>query len=321
MSDYARANSGGATHFGDKDALTSGDTDKKIVGAQFDSEFNAILTAVNSKYDSDNIASEAEAQASSGGSGSNSVLMTPLRVGSWALDNAGILADLQAIASNDGNGDALFFLDDTDDTAKLLTVGTGLAITGTSIATDDSAIAHDSLSGFVSDEHVAHSGVSVLGSNSGLAVSNNDLSTNIGLVIDVSVLTEYTGTSAADLDADQVILDVSGTGDRRTNAAVLLTPEVPTSVSGTTDTLAETDFGKVIRYSGTECTVTLPNGLKDGFWATLLFTGTAGNGLILSATTTLNTVNSLTTCTQTYGAVTVFHAGSNVWYAWGALDS
>jgi len=41
------------------------------------------------------------------------------------------------------------------------TVSTGLLITGTTLTTNDSAIVHDNLSGFVADEHVAHSGVSI----------------------------------------------------------------------------------------------------------------------------------------------------------------
>ena len=51
MSDFVRANTGGATHFTDKDALSSGTVAKVIVGAEHDAEFEAIEVAVASKFD------------------------------------------------------------------------------------------------------------------------------------------------------------------------------------------------------------------------------------------------------------------------------
>jgi hypothetical protein len=71
------------------------------------------------------------------------------------------------------------------------------------IQIDQSKIDHDSLLNFVADEHVAHSGVSVVaGGQDGLSVSNDNLSSNIGLSVDI------TGTaSAASLEnADQVMI-------------------------------------------------------------------------------------------------------------------
>jgi hypothetical protein len=71
------------------------------------------------------------------------------------------------------------------------------------IQIDQSKIDHDSLLNFVADEHIAHSSVSVLaGGQDGLSVTNNDLSSNIGLSVDI------TGTSsAASLEnADQVMI-------------------------------------------------------------------------------------------------------------------
>lgn len=179
---------------------------------------------------------------------------------------------------------------------------------------------HDATTNFVADEHVAHSGVSVITASAGLAASNNDLSSNIGLSIDVSTLTEFGTTGAVDLDADYVILDDGGT-EKKALGATMLTPEIGATISASTNTLDEDDFGKLTQYSGTTCTVTLPNGLKTGFWAILQYTGTAGSGLILSATTTLNTGNSYTTVTTKYNAVTVIHLGSNIWTAWGGFDS
>lgn len=73
-----------------------------------------------------------------------------------ALANGGTAASLV-----DPNADRIMFWDDSAGSTAFLTPSTGLSVSGTSITTNDSAIVHDSLSGFVSDEHVAHSGVSI----------------------------------------------------------------------------------------------------------------------------------------------------------------
>lgn len=130
MSDYARANSGGSTHFGDKDALTTGDANKVIVGAQFDSEFNAILTAVNSKYDSDDLASQAQAE----GETLNTVLITPLRLANWADANGGMVGDIQALS--DPGADTVLVWDDSDGAVEAFTLGTGLTSTTSAIELD-----------------------------------------------------------------------------------------------------------------------------------------------------------------------------------------
>ncbi len=109
MADYARAGSGGATHFATKDGLTTGDADKVIVGAQFDSEFNAILTAIASTFQSDQtgtggVATQSEAQ----GGTVNDAIMTPLRseehMATYGLENDGLVSQLHAIASTAADG-------------------------------------------------------------------------------------------------------------------------------------------------------------------------------------------------------------------------
>lgn len=74
MTDYTPT-----TDFSDKDTLPAGDSEKAILGADFDVEFTAIQVAVQTKYDSTNLASNAEAVAGT----SSSVLMAPSRVQSW----------------------------------------------------------------------------------------------------------------------------------------------------------------------------------------------------------------------------------------------
>jgi hypothetical protein len=351
MSDYAVT-----TDFSVKDGLTTGDPEKIILGADFDVEFDAIVTAIATKYDSSDLASQAQAEALT----LDTVLITPHSLNDVLAANGGMLGDIQALADPnadtilgwddsagavigwtfgtgiastvggavelshlgiedlvDPNADRILFWDDGAGATAWLTVSTGLTLSGTSLTTDDTAISHDNLSGFVSDEHVAHSGVT-LTAGTGLS-GGGTIAASRTFNLDVDGLTNNIGASGAiDLDVDEVAI-ANATATEKCFASALVTPEVPTTVSGTTDTLAETDFGKVIRYSSTSTiTVTLPNGLKTGFWCTLLKTGASGT-LNLSATTTLNTVNSLTSITDQYGSVTVFHSGSNVWYAWGNL--
>jgi len=86
------------TNFTAKDNLTTGDALKVIKGAYFDVEFDNIATAITSKYDSGNLASQVQAE-----SGTNpTALMTPLRseqhLAAYNADNAGILLDLHALA-------------------------------------------------------------------------------------------------------------------------------------------------------------------------------------------------------------------------------
>ena len=74
MSDYTQI-----TDFAAKDTLNSGNPSKLIVGAEHDAEFSAIATAITSKYDSGDLASQAQAEAGT----DNETLMTPLRTSQY----------------------------------------------------------------------------------------------------------------------------------------------------------------------------------------------------------------------------------------------
>jgi hypothetical protein len=77
MADYTQI-----TSFAPKDALTTGNPAKKIRGAEFDPEFAAIATAIQTKFDSSDIAANAEASALTG----DSKLITPGKL-AYALQN------------------------------------------------------------------------------------------------------------------------------------------------------------------------------------------------------------------------------------------
>ena len=190
-------------------------------------------------------------------------------------------------------------------------------IAASNVTQHQGSINHDSLSGFVSNEHINHGSVSVI-AGTGLSGGGTIAATRT-INLDVNSLTNNIGaTGAVDLDVDTVAISNS-TATEKATAAALITPEVPSTITGTSATLAESDFGKVLRYSSTSTiTVTLPNGLKTGFWCVIQKTGASGT-LNLSASTTLNTLGGFNSLTDQHGMVTVYHLGSNVWTASGNL--
>lgn len=112
-----------------KDALASGQTKKAISATELGNEFSAIAVASATKYDSDDLASEVEAETLT----APDKLITPLNLDQVFKDNDGILSDIQAITGTAADG--LLAWDQTDTTVKMFTAGTGLAFSGTTIAT------------------------------------------------------------------------------------------------------------------------------------------------------------------------------------------
>ena len=111
-----------------KDALATGEQLKAVSATELGNEFSAIATAVATKYDSDALASEAEAEALT----EPAKLITPLNLDQVFKDNDGILSDLQAITGSAADG--LFAWDNGTTTAKLFTLGTGLSFSGDTVA-------------------------------------------------------------------------------------------------------------------------------------------------------------------------------------------
>ena len=125
MSDYSQS-----IDFSDKDALSSGNASKVAKGADIDTELDLISTAITSKFDSDDIASQAQAEAES----SNLVLITPLRLANWADENGGLVGEIQELA--DPNADRFLMWDDSAGAGSnvvLGTAGTGLGFSTTTI--------------------------------------------------------------------------------------------------------------------------------------------------------------------------------------------
>lgn len=349
MSDYARANTGGATHFGDKDALTSGDSDKVIVGADYDTEFNAILTAVNSKYDVNDLATQAQAE----GESLNTVLITPQSLGQWSDANGGMVGDVQAFTDqnvdtvfgwddsagaaiqftvgtgltstaggaleadilgledlSDPGADRIVFWDDSAGATAFLQVSTGLSLSGTSLTSDDANIDHDALSNFVADEHVDHTAVT-LTAGDGLS-GGGDISASRQFDLDISGLTTIDATGLSTTE-DGFLVDNNGTPNLMSYTDSGIVVE---TVSGTTDTLATANMNTFIRYTnGSAVTVTLNTGV--GTVGNFVIIKQAGAGQVsISGSATINAAVGANTRTQD-SVIVLFCEAADTWALYG----
>jgi hypothetical protein len=213
MTDYTYP---AADDLSDKDALAANDPEKTILGTDLEAEFTAIATAIATKYDSSDLATQAQAEAGV----NNTTLMTPLRVAQALQGTAGgVLSDLLALA--DPGADSLLFWDESSNTTTWLTLDSSLTITGTTLSASAGAIDHDSLSGFVANEHIDMSGV-VLTAGSALSYSAGGTDMTASATLDVDV-TELTAGSAFDFDNDLLLMyDASATANVKVTPSDLL---------------------------------------------------------------------------------------------------
>ncbi len=110
--------------------------------------------------------------------------------------------------------------DGSDDRTFNAVGGLGITVTADEITTNDSQIDHDALSNFVSDEHVAHSGVSIISGNgltgggtiassrtihvvggNGITANADDIEIDAAVVIDKSAIPTYTPSNDTTLRA------------------------------------------------------------------------------------------------------------------------
>jgi hypothetical protein len=150
----------------------------------------------------------------------NTITFTRLDSSTFDLDVSTLLGDITSIAAGDGlTGDAT-----SGDTTLAVGGGTGITVSADSIATNDSEIVHDNLSGFVSNEHIDHSSVSIT-AGSGLT-GGGDLTATRDLAVNVDdstieVSSDTVQVKANGIDHDQLAnrytvevtkTDTSGTG-------------------------------------------------------------------------------------------------------------
>ena len=151
----------------------------------------------------------------------------------------------------------------------------------------------------------------VANDDNSLSIESGSSSSTIGN--DLTLLGGNAFTTG-NLNGGNVILtggDPNGSGLR---GSVMITQSFK-SVSTTTYTLLESDFGRLIEFTNVGAiTVTLPNGLSEGFNCSLV--RDTGAGIVtVTATTTLKSSGTQITTANDFSSV--IHTGSNVWRAVG----
>lgn len=174
MSDYSQVNDYSA-----KDALSTGNPLKLIKGSDIDAEFAAISTAIASKFDTTDVASAGEAQAGT----SNTVVITPGRLTSWAQNGAGVLEDIQQLA--DPGADRLLFFDFSAGSGAFLQLSAEFSLTDTTLSLNTAA------GGAASADLTLTAGTGLSG--------GGDLTANRTFDLDFSGMTAETAIVAADV--------------------------------------------------------------------------------------------------------------------------
>lgn len=121
--------------------------------------------------------------------------------------------------------------------------GTGITVIADSISTNDSAIVHDNLSGFVADEHVAHAGV-ILTAGDGLSGGGN-ISVSQSFAVDSTVIRTTGDQSLANVKTFTGTL-ITPTGTPTTEGAIYRDgTDAFMYVGGTARNLTIADVGQV----------------------------------------------------------------------------
>ena len=150
-----------------------------------------------------------------------------------------------------GQAITLGTIDIGDDTN--LTGGTGITLTGDTLSTTDSEIVHDNLSGFVANEHIDHSGVSItagagltgggditatrdiaVGAGTGVTVNADDIA--IGQDVATSADVEFNSVTA------DIIGDIRGATKFQAKADVALNKGDAVYISGVSGTTPTVDI-------------------------------------------------------------------------------
>jgi len=163
MSNYTQS-----TFFTPKDSLTPGDPLKIIKGSDVDPELSAISTAIGTKVDTAG---------------------TGIAIASTTVSlDFSALTDVAPVAADE------FVFGDVSDSDN---------VRRATFAVIEAALNHDSLTGFVADEHVAHTGVDIgTASDSGLT-GGGDISSTRALSVDILNTTLHGGIDGA---ADLVLI-------------------------------------------------------------------------------------------------------------------
>lgn len=148
-----------STNFGAKDALNTGDPNKLIKGVDFDTEFNAISTAIATKADSNSDAVTLGNGAVSSGGGGTDLYNVAIGSSASAIGTAGIAIGRQAsVANGVDNAVAIGISSDVGSSGNgAVAIGRNAEVNGT----DQIAIGNDSGNTGTNSETIA------IGSNAG----------------------------------------------------------------------------------------------------------------------------------------------------------
>lgn len=219
----------------------------------------------------------------------------------------------------------MLFWDNSAGSVAFLTAGTGVAFNGTALQTDAAAIPHDNLNGFVADEHIAHSGVSItagngltgggsiaasrtvnVGAGEGVAANANDVA------LDIASLTQMAGSAVASTD-EFLVYDASAAEHKTIpyNRAGFVSYS-----SSSAKTFDSAGINAVHELTGsTDRAFTLNTGVGEaGNWIGLVQTGTGS--IQINGTSTVNSANGLFTRTANSVAI-LWCLSTDVWVMFG----
>lgn len=201
MSDYSII-----VDYAPKDALNTGDPDKLILGTELAAEFDAIAAAIATKFDVEDLATQAQAEAGN----SADTLLTPAGVTDWAQYNAGAVYDLHELT--DPGADSLLYWNDTANALQWLALGAGLDFSGGSLVVALSELDVSDLGGVGPSQLIDHANLDVI-AGEGLA-GGGPLTSDVTLDLDIPGLDELV---ALDEDNDEIVVyDASEAGHFRT---------------------------------------------------------------------------------------------------------
>lgn len=341
MSDYVKT-----TNFTAKDSLLTGDPAKIIKGSEHDAEYDAIATAVATKvdlagagltistktvnlnwtglttetavdvandivavYDADAVAHRGIAvtyltqaglaartlttAATSGLSGGNTLDNDITLALNFNGMTPAVIASADTIAFYDADGAAMR----AETVGDLATVLEGL-------------MSHDDLTGFVANEHIDHSTVT-LTAGTGLT-GGGTITTNRQFDLDISGLTALSSGIAG---TDGFLVDDNGVMKRiSVNASHL--PSRNVAASGN---FASTDVGTIVYWTGTSGTLTMPTGIgQDDCFITVVNSG-SGTLTIAGSGVTITSGYSLTAI-PAGGVAVLIRETSTVWFLGGTLQ-
>lgn len=313
MSDYTQI-----TSFGPKDALATGNPSKLIKGTEFDAEFDAIATAIASKFDSADIASQAQAEALS----LNTVLITPQRLkqalegGVYQFNINGLTEEASAAAS----GDFVPVYDVSGGAVRKFTVTNLVAATGF-VPNARNVVSGGGLTGggdLSADRTLA------VGAGLGITVNADDVQVTAGAGLTFSGNDLIVGQgSGISVTADAVAVD--RTNSTTTDATGYM--DIPVNEQSGNYTLVMGDRGKMILHpsgAGAGDTFTIPANASVAFpiGTVICFANRASDNLSIAITSDAMVLEgTISTGTRTLalnGFARAIKITSTIWFISGS---